>query len=395
MLGILLFFTGYVTAFVAPESIAELTAILFQNKLTARLGRRKEGKGRKIKLSRAAYGELLLLIADTDIALVNVKHRGLPHIFRLYGKRYGLYFGAVLSAVLLLISDGYVWRIEVSGNESVPDERIKNELSALGFDLGTRIRDVDFDVLHNRFSAASEDIAWISVNMHGSVAYVEVTEYKPSELEIGSGAANVVASRDGVITLVSVEDGKSAVSIGQSVKKGQLLISGVMEFEEQPTRYVYAKGEAMAQTEREIYVRVPLAREVKTEKSVKTSLRGIKIFSCTIFFGSKGRIDTPVCDTITVYEDVTVFGGAVLPIALVTETKREYESVAESLAPERAAALAYAEYKKAFIEKTDGVTLLSYETESGLSADGSAYIIRCILNVIENIAETKEFTVNE
>lgn len=394
MIRIFLFFIGYVTAVVPTERIEALTSAVFASKIYVKLGKRRKN-GRRITLSESAYSELLPVLEATETELLRIRHHGVPHIWRLYGKRYGIFIGSAVMAAMLLISDEFVWRIEVSGNENVSETEIEKALAKLGFSLGTYVDGVDFDVLHNRFLAESDDIAWISVNMHGSVAYAEVREYLPSDDGVKEGAANIVAAKDGVITQVSVKNGKREAVIGDVVKKGQLLISGVMEYEGKDTRYVYAEGEVYAVCERRILVNIPLSFDVKTKTEPKTTRYGIKFFSREIFFGGKGRIDEAVCDTITMYKDVTVFGETVLPIALVTVEHSEYEVRKEQLTPERASAIAYAEYKKAFIKETEGVTLLSYDTESGLSPDGSAYVIECVLSVIENIAETKEFTVNE
>lgn len=394
LLRIFLFFIGYVTATVPNDSIESFTAAVFSAKISVSFGkRRKDGRG--IRLSESAYSELTEILSSTDTELTDVRFHGLPHFFRLYGRRYGIFAGALLTAVMLFLSDEFVWRIEVSGNENVSDDAVVSALSELGFELGTYIDGVDFDILHNRFLAASEDIAWISVNMHGNVAYAEVREFLPSDSGKSDGAANIVAAKDGVVTLVTVFDGKREALIGDRVKKGQLLISGVMEYEGENTRYVYAKGEVQAVCERKIYVEIPLRREIKTKTGTENTRYGIKFFSKEIFFDGKGRIDGGLCDTITMYRDVTVFGETVLPIALIISENPVYETVTETLTPERAAALAYAEYKKAFIKETEGVTLLSYSVSDGLNGDSSAYVIECTLSVIENIAETKEFTVDE
>lgn len=391
---IFLFFIGYVTAIVPSESVEKLTSLLFSAKISAKFGK-KHKKGRKILLSNSAYEDLLNVIGESGITITDVKRHGVPHVFNLYGRRWGIWGGILLTVVMLAASDEFVWRIEVYGNDRVSEKEIEDSLAELGFELGTYIKDVDFDVLHNRFLAASENIAWISVNMHGNVAYAEVREYLPSELDKKDGAANIVAAKDGIITQVSVFDGKREAVIGESVKKGQLLISGVVEYEGAETHYVYAKGEVYAECNRAIHIEIPLNREITKKKASKTVCRGVKFFSKEIFFDRKGRIEADLCDTITMYKDVTAFNGTVLPIGLVTVKCLESETVNETYTPEEAAAIAYAEYKKEFIEKTYGVTLLSYDVDSGLNSDASAYIIDCTLNVIENIAQTKEFTVNE
>lgn len=389
-----LFFIGYVTAVVPSESIEKLTQLLFSAKISAKFGKKRK-KGRKIILTYSAYADLLNVIPEGEITLDEVKRHGVPHIFSLYGRRWGIWIGALLTAIMLVASDEFVWRIEVYGNERVSEKQIEDALSELDFKLGTCVKDVDFDVLHNRFLAASEDIAWISVNMRGNVAYAEVREYLTSELDKKDGAANIIAAKDGIITQVSVFDGKREAVIGESVKKGQLLISGVVEYEGTDTHYVYAKGEVYAECKRAIHIEIPLQREITKKSALKSVCRGVKFFSKEIFFDRKGRIEADLCDTITMYKDVTAFNGTVLPICLVTVKQLATETVHETYTPEEAAAIAYAEYKKEFIEKTDGVTLLSYDVESGLNSDASAYIIDCTLNVIENIAQTKEFAVNE
>ena len=60
----------------------------------------------------------------------------------------------------------------------------------------------------------SPNIAWISVNVKGSVAYVEVREYKPGGAEESKEPANVIAATGGKITQVSVFRGRAAVKIG-------------------------------------------------------------------------------------------------------------------------------------------------------------------------------------
>ncbi len=367
---------------------------MFDAKMSVKFGKRRKN-GRKITLSETAYAELTELISNKDIVLQDARHRGVPQLFRRYGRRYGIIVGLLLTAAALMISDEFVWRIEIYGNENVSEKAIEDALSELGFELGTYIKNVDFDVLHNRFLAASEEIAWISVNMHGNVAYAEVREYLASDSDKSDGAANIVAAKDGVVTLVSAFDGKREVAIGESVKKGQLLISGVMEFEGADTRYVYAKGEVYAECERSIHIEVPLTNKVTRKSFSNPLVYGIKFFSKEIFFGGKGRIDTDICDTITVYKDLAVFGGKTLPFSIITVKEIETETVTEVYTEARASAVAYAEYKREFIEKTDGVTLLSYAVESGMNEERTLYFVDCTLSVIENIAETKEFTVND
>lgn len=387
-----LFIIGYASFYVNEADITALTQLAFEAHIQLYISRRK--KYRRILCRECDFGAIAEMAGNSGFSLIRVRHSGIPVYYRRYKKRYGIYVGMVLLVILLIISDDFVWRIDVVGNETVSNEEIKSALSELGFCEGVYHRDIDFDVLHNRFLAKSKDIAWIAVNMHGNVATVLIKEYAKPDKEVKGAVANVVAAEDGVITQVSVFDGRAAVKIGDAVSEGQLLISGIMEYPGAETRYVYAKGEVYAEVERKISVSVPLTRQKKQQTGGVEREYGIKIFSREIFFGRKGRIESDVCDTITMYKELTLFGSVPLPLGLIVTEHTYWEYVTETVSADSAAAMAYTEYKRAFIDAADGVTLLSYQTTGGMNEAGDAYVIEATLRVIEDIAKTKEFDVN-
>lgn len=392
---IFLWLIGAAAVRIAAADVAHMTEALFSAGLPVIIRRRRRDGGRIVVLRARDLLVFESICRERGINYELKKKYGLPVFLWRYRRRAGLFLGGVLLVAALFISDDFVWRIDVSGNESVPSERIVDELRELGFGLGTYHKDVDFDVLHNRFLMASPDIAWIAINMKGSVARVEVREYMPGGKPKPTARANIVAACDGVITNVMPYSGSAQVKIGEQVKKGQLLISGIVEYEGADTEYVYARGEVYAEVAREIYVRIPLSYEEKVKTGDAVSEYGIKIFDREIFFGGRGRIDTAFYDTITVTGDLVLLNTVTLPIELIETRHERVENVTRTLTPEEAAALAYREYKTAFIDACRDVTLLSYTTEDGMSEDGDAYEIRCSLRVIADIAQTREFEVKE
>ncbi len=386
-----LFLIGYVTVTLDPEDAAALIKLTFEKGIPLFLGKKK--KNRRIRFRERDFVFVSDLARNAGVSFLRVRVSGIPMLWRRCKKRYGLWLGGALLLAALYVSDDYVWRIEIVGNETVPDNAIIEELEEVGFYEGIYHKNIDFDVLHNRFLARSEDIAWIAVNMHGSVAYVRVREYMRHNEPIEGVCANVVAAKDGIIKQISTFDGYPDVKIGDTVNKGQLLISGVVAYEGCDTEYVYAAGEVYAETEKTVTVAVPLTRDIKCYTGEKTREYGIKIFSDDIFFGGKGRIDDPLCDTITVCKDMMLFGIVELPIKLIVTEYKPFSYETVTMTEEGARAVAYSEYKHAFIAATEDVTLLSYDVTEGLSPDGNEYVISSVIRIIENIAETKEFTV--
>lgn len=194
MKKIFLFFIGYACASVSEKDIKKFTSLLFGRGVNVFFGKRKKKKRamseentdtgncvRVIKYREKDHDVICGICAEEGIKLYDVKFYGIPQLFRRYGKRYGFYVGISVFIAALMFANNYVWRIEIYGNEKLTDEEVIDELERNGFRVGTNYKDVDFDVFHNRFLAASEDIAWLSVNMNGSVAYVEIREFLPEK----------------------------------------------------------------------------------------------------------------------------------------------------------------------------------------------------------------------
>lgn len=401
MKRIFLFFIGYARLLLAPGDADAVTKMCFELKIPVFIGRTGKYRGiavRGLTVKLSDINTVYRILDEAGASPVRERRFGVPALFSRYKLRFGIFAGAILTALSLFLAGKFVWRIEIFGNESVSDEDIIAQLDAVDFRLGTYIDGVDFDEMHNVLLMNSENLSWISVNMRGSVAYVEVREYSAGDGDAGSGrtdgtCANIISSLSGTVTQVSVREGRSAVKIGDEVTEGQLLITGVMEYTTAPTKYVYAEGEVFVRTERSFTVTVPLKTKILVETDDVIREYGIKIFSKEIFFGIGGSIDTSFYDTIIMYGNVDLFGTVKLPVSVITVTHTKSESKAVTLTEAEAAAAAYAEYHTAFIEATEKAELLAYQTEAGMNEAGDAYVITCVLTVIADAALTLEFEV--
>ncbi|NLM55861.1 MAG: sporulation protein YqfD [Clostridiales bacterium] len=388
-----LYLIGYFKIYADAENALLITRAASGAHIPSIIKKRRRG-ARVFVIKRRDIDAFALACGELGAEYKVLCERGLPQLWRRYGKRAGLIVGAFIFFAAVFISDWFVWEIKVSGNETLTDAEVLEQLEVQGFKLGTYIKGVDFDKLHNRVLRDSPNIAWISVNMKGSVAYVEVREYKPGGTEESDKPANVVAATDGIITQVSVFNGRAAVKIGDEVKEGQLLISGVIEYEKAETQIVRAKGEVYAEINREIIVSIPLKREVTARTNDTVTRYGISVFGREIFFVGKGGIDDMFYDKITMNKQLSFFREVTIPINIITEKYIRTEKVTESLTEEEAAAEAYAEYRRKFVEACADAIILSYETNGGMNEKGDAYEIRSKIRCIANIARTVEFDVS-
>ena len=95
-----------------------------------------------------------------------------------------------------------------------------------------------------------DNVSWITVNVDGSCAEVNISETEEKESVIDSSPCNIKAETDGQVIRVDAYSGMSAVKSGDAVVKGNLLISGVVETELGGTHLEHASGLVWARTER-------------------------------------------------------------------------------------------------------------------------------------------------
>ena len=88
---------------------------------------------------------------------------------------------------------------------------------------------------------------WMSVNIKGSKAVIEVRDYVDEHEDTTyKEPSNIVADFDGTILSIETFNGDKAVKAGVAVKKGDLLISGVIENRDMSADYLDASGKITA-----------------------------------------------------------------------------------------------------------------------------------------------------
>lgn len=328
------------------------------------------------------------------IAVQCDKRFGLPELLRRYRRRYGIPAGIMIAAAIVIVSGRYLWDVRVNGCERISADVVEEQLAAYGLHPGTRISDADIDVIENSVLIASEDIAWISVNLNGSVAFVEIREKHSTPEEPEKRPANIVASRDGQIESIEAYSGVPVVKAGQHVRCGELLVSGVYDSAAFGYRYTRARGEVRARTVREIRVEIPLTYEEKQYTGKEYSENMLIFFSKEIkLYGNTGFL-VGTYDTICTVDNFCLFDGTPLPAAWRKITYLMYEQVAMTRSPDEAMELAYSELEARTSELIRGGAVMLRKNLTSSLTDTS-YILDCTLTLIEDIADTVEFEIDE
>ena len=308
-----------------------------------------------------------------------------------YHHRFGLIFGAFFLLLCVYLSSLFVWRIDIEGNESVSNEEIIETLEMSGFSLGSFIPTIDYDELHNKFLLKSDKISWISVNIKGNIATVLVKERMRENEKPSNTYTNVVASSDAQILTIQLYEGKKVVNISDIVKKGDLLVSGVIDSQSQGTRYVHADAEIKAYVNKHIFVKIPLISTKKQYTGNYHIEKSLKIFSKSINFSLKYRNSYNNYDKIEERRNVCILGRIQLPIQITTVKYLEYEETPVSYSYDEAVDMAFVELRNRLDTELSDAELISKSVTTYKKDDG--FYIDCELYCIENIASLVEFKV--
>lgn len=275
-----------------------------------------------------------------DIQVVD--QAGVPFLLRRFRRRYALVAGLVLCALALLVGSFFIWDFQVEGNERVREEAILRALERRGVGLGTFGFSIDSEQLRNEILLDLPELSYIAVNVRGCRAQVQVRERKePPEIVDKRRPGNTVARRDGLITDIRPFDGEKLVLPGTTVREGQLLISGVTDDDQAGTRFLRGMGEVYARTWYDLCCRVP--RTVRQKRYT-----GEERTRFALCWGGRRwdlYLGAPLpegCDKTVERRRLTLPGGYVLPLTLVTETLRFYEEAEAPRSQEQAEALAAA-----------------------------------------------------
>lgn len=354
-------------------------------------GEQAEDTAFEFRCSLARLSALLQACAQRGIDARAVRRGGLPVLAHRYRKRAGLAVGLLLIIAILFVSGRVVWDVRMEGDASVCGTRLRERLALCGLTVGTWIPSLDTDEVESRLLIESDDIAWVSVNMRGTVAYVQVRELKQPESMRTDDPTNLVASCDGVIESVRLISGEVSVQPGDLVRAGELLVSGVRDSSVKGYGVASAQGEVFARTEHTLTVKVDRVSEQKVYTGQKIVEKTLFFFGKTIKVTKSTGIIEGNCDTIKKLEIFDLGNGAALPVSLETTVLQAYELRPVTLDDEQLTARAYEQLGRALTLATEHATLISKQVSTELTDTG--IILVCRYRCVENIAKPLAFDV--
>ena len=333
------------------------------------------------------------LYKDIDQILDGIEYTK-SDVLGLYGrlfavrKRYGAMLAILLSAALFFLLNSLVWDVRIEGCESGREDAIISELESAGLFVGARWRSVDKGMIEAKLLADSSEVSWVNINRRGTVAYVKVIDKVHHELEQKpQGYANIVATRGGIIEEITVKRGVAMVKVGESVRPGQILISGVIPAE-LGGGYCYAEGSVKARFTDTVSVSVPGTVTEREYSEAKIADFSIKIFSFSINILKIYGNSQDSCDIIEKTKDFKLLGVR-LPVSAVYSECHSYTEAERRLTSAELTEAAADELHAKLLDSLVSMELVSVSTEGEFTDSG--YTMRAHAVVRGEIGTAREF----
>jgi similar to stage IV sporulation protein len=301
----------------------------------------------------------------------------------------GLIVGILLGVLLLLGARCVVWDVRVTGTQALNEAQILRSLEEIGVFRGAFLLGIDPDLAALSLRQSEPRVGYAAINVKGTVVHVQIRENEPVPAPIPKKPANLVAARDGIVTVPLIFEGTCLVKAGEVVRAGQILAGGLVDTQNHGCRVTRAAGQVLARTEYEYTVRVPFLCEEKV-------YTGEKKYDLSLFFFHRTQkvfknIDQNAkeCDII---EEINWFrtpAGAILPLGYCLRACETYEARSRTRTVREAREAARAELERLLCADAAGRTLLSQKCE--WCVDGEGITLICTVVCEEDIARTQEF----
>ncbi|WP_340030907.1 sporulation protein YqfD [Paenibacillus sp. FSL K6-1122] len=318
---------------------------------------------------------------------VKVTHRSGFPFFAARLLRRKFFLGGMLFFVAALFAlSSMVWDVEVKGNVTIPTDEVLAAAKKEGiypFQWGFRLQSQD--KLSRQLALALPDVTWIGVSKEGTTITIQVVESAQPKREPLLNPRHLISKSDAVVTQIYAEQGRPVVQKDMRVKKGQVLISGILGDEEN-TKTIVAKGEVRGLVWREYQVEVPLVQKHNTMTGESKERFYMVLGNWAIQLWGYGSTPFSSFDTESTHKPLT-WRSFTLPMGWLTEKDLETREHEQQQTIEWARTKGLEGARNDIIAKNGkGTKIISEKILHEKKENGKVYM-KVLFEVEESIAE--------
>jgi len=348
----------------------------------------------KLRIALSDFFRLIKYRQQLKIKIRIIDRRGFPFLFNKIIFRPGLWLGFLLFIISLYISTSLVWKIEVNGNKLIPTETIIVSAEQIGIKKWAWKNNLaNYDLLQREMLERLPDSSWIGIKIEGTTVIITVVEKKlPSNTPL-TYPQHLVAKKDAIIERIIAYKGKALVKRNQLVRKGDILISGIIGTEGNLT-FVPAQGEVRGIVWYETTLEIPLLKKSSRLTGEVITRNYLYFFNRSLKIKGEKIIPYKTYKQELEYQQIS-WGTKSFPFGLITEKIFETKVDISKLKEEEALKNALEVARKDLLRSLDNSAELIQEKVLQQKLDRDKLIVKVLFETSENIAQELILKENE
>lgn len=342
---------------------------------------RKIEDGYAFFISVSAFKQLRPIARKTNTRPIIIKRYGMPFYLNKYKRRKGLLLGIVAFFYILYILSQFIWNIGVSGQYTHTEEAIIKYLNSINVSVGTRKRNINCQKIEELIRKKYVDIGWVSAEIKGTRLLLKITETNmPAPYEVRDKPSHIIATRDGKITSIITRVGTPLVKAGDEVKKGDILVSGIIDIygddgtivKKEP---VVSDADILLRTKYDYKDSFPLKYIDKEYNNKKFNIYGISLFNKNIFVWNPfNKFKSEESYDIIVNENYWRLNNSFyLPVKWLKKDYLGYNQITKKYSKEEAEEIALEQLNR-YIEKITEKGVLIIKNNVKITVDNNSCI---------------------
>ena len=380
---------GFLKISVKGYYIERFINICKNNKITIWNLKRKDNIELNLNVRIKEFKEICKIAKKTGCKIKIKNKKGIPFLLHKYKKRKIFFILLILLVLIIGLSSCFVWNVEIKEENGYELENIREDIEKAGLKSGVFKGKINTKEIINKIRLERKDIAWMGIELKGTNAIVKLvkSDEKPDIINEDE-YCNIISDKEGIITKISVQNGTANVKVGDTVKKGDILVNGWMEGKFTGIRYVHSLAEIEAKVWYTESIKIPYKVTETRYTGNEEEKYGIKFNNFQINF-TKKYSKFKIYDTIETENKIKLFSDFYLPISIVKTIYKEQEKIEKTYSVEEAKNIGI----KQLEEKLDGKienknNIVNKNINTYEQADG--VLVYVTYEVLENIGTNEK-----
>lgn len=292
-----------------------------------------------------------------------IKKTGVWFHLRRYRGRFGLVAGGPLFLAAVVLLQNLVWDVHYVDMMRHQQVQIGEALYEAGVFEGMWMNQEQLQAAEQQLLQKAEQLGWLSLNFEKGRLVVESAPAQPMPDIEGDETIDLIAAEDGRIISTNIQEGFLLRTAGQTVSKGEVLVSTHKEDRNQIVRSAHAKGTVTALVQKTYRCEQPLVYTAQAATGKTSSHYQVRWAGGEIPIGRTAQ--PPAGVQVSACQRQLTLAGFALPFTLEETLWVGYDAQEFQLSQKAAREFArYACQKALWEEFPDAQVKTSEETET-------------------------------